>query len=105
MLGRWDKRLVDEASDVPSIIFFIICYRLRALKTLYFYLCKIIKHKKKNGTIFAKNFARNHEKKIILGTSDAWLMSRSSQRPSDRAYYIEYFQIYSIVCHAGENMR
>jgi hypothetical protein len=24
--------------------------------------------------IFAKNFARNYEKKIILGTSDAWSM-------------------------------
>ena len=30
MLGRWDERLIDEASDVPSIIFFIISYRLRA---------------------------------------------------------------------------
>ena len=28
-------------------------------------------------------------KKIILGTSDAWSMSRSSLRPSDPAYYIE----------------
>ena len=39
--------------------------------------------------IFAKNFARNYEKKIILGTSDNWSMSRSSQRPSEPAYYIE----------------
>ena len=39
--------------------------------------------------IFAKNFARNYEKKIILGTSEAWLMSRLSQRPSEPAYYIE----------------
>ena len=22
LLGRWDKRIVDQASDVPSIIFF-----------------------------------------------------------------------------------
>ena len=42
-LGRWDKRLIDQAFDVPSIIFFIIFYRLRALKTLYFYFCKVIK--------------------------------------------------------------
>ena len=27
--------------------------------------------------------------KIMLGTSDAWLMSRSSHRPIDPAYYIE----------------
>ena len=32
-------------------------------------------------TIFEKNFARNYEKKI-LGTSDAWLMSRLSQQPN-----------------------
>ena len=32
--------------------------------------------------IFAKNFARNYEKKIILGTSDAWSMSL---RPIDPA--------------------
>ena len=38
--------------------------------------------------VFAKNFARNYEK-IILGTSNAWSMIRSSQRPSDPAYYIE----------------
>ena len=42
-LGRWDKRLIDQASDVPSIIFFfIISYKLRALKTLYFYFCNLI---------------------------------------------------------------
>ena len=32
--------------------------------------------------VFAKIFVRNYEKEIILGTSDAWLMSRLSQRPS-----------------------
>ena len=42
-LGRWDDRLIDQASDVPSIIFFIISYRLRALKTLYLYFCNVIK--------------------------------------------------------------
>ena len=39
--------------------------------------------------IFAKNCARNFEKKIILGTSDAWSMSHLSHPPSDQAYYIE----------------
>ena len=34
-------------------------------------------------------------KKIIHGTSDAWSMSRSSQRPRDPAYYIEDCWIYS----------
>ena len=45
---RWDKCLVDQASDVPVIILFIIFYRLRALKT-----------------IFVKNSARNYKKNNI----------------------------------------
>ena len=43
--------------------------------------------------VFAKIFVRKYEKEIILGTSDAWLMSRLSQRHSDPAYYIEDCQI------------
>ena len=43
--------------------------------------------------IFEKNFARNYEKKIILGTSDAWSIRRSSHQPIDPAYYIEDCQI------------
>ena len=39
--------------------------------------------------IFAKNFARNYKKKLILGTSDAGSMSHLSQQPSKPAYYIE----------------
>ena len=34
-----------------------------------------------------KHFARNCEKRIILGTSDAWSTSRLSHRPSKPAYY------------------
>ena len=34
-------------------------------------------------------------KKIIFGTSDAWLISRSSHRPSNPAYYIEDCRISS----------
>ena len=49
--------------------------------------------------IFAKNFARNYEKKIILGTSDTWSMRRSSHRQSDPAYYIEDCRISTLkVC-------
>ena len=65
-LGRW----VDGPNDSSTkrlmfqvLFFFIISYRLRALKTLYFYFCKVIKRFKKNEIIFAKNFARNCEKK------------------------------------------
>ena len=32
LFGRWDKRIVDQESDVPSIILFYTFYRLRALK-------------------------------------------------------------------------
>ena len=46
LLGRWDKRIVDQKSDVPSSIFLYTFYRLRALKTLYF--CNFIKKKKIN---------------------------------------------------------
>ena len=43
--------------------------------------------------MFTKNFARNYEKKIILGTSDAWSTSHLSQRTSKPAYYIVDCQI------------
>ena len=39
--------------------------------------------------IFAQNFARNYEKKMILGTWDAWSICHLSQQPSNAAYYIE----------------
>ena len=79
MLVRLSMRSTDQASDVPSIIFFIICDRLRALKILYFYYKKI---EKLFETIFAKNFARKYETKIILGTSDAWLVVHLDKRTS-----------------------
>ena len=31
--GRWDKRIADQASDI-QVFFFIISYRLNALKTM-----------------------------------------------------------------------
>ena len=37
----WDKWLIDQASDVPSIIFLIISHRLRALKKIHWnHFCK-----------------------------------------------------------------
>ena len=47
LLGRWDKRIVDQESDVPSIIFVNTFYRIRALKTLNFIFCNFIKEIKK----------------------------------------------------------
>ena len=51
---------------------------LRALKTLYLYLCKVIK---KNWKDFCKEFCKKLWKKIILGASDTWSMRWSSHRP------------------------
>ena len=39
-------------------------------------------------------FIRNNEKKIMLGTSDAWSMSLLSLRPSEPAYYIVDWRIF-----------
>ena len=55
--------------------------------------------------IFAKNFARNFEKKIILGTSDAWLMSRLSHWPIDPAYYIEDWRISDLLSSTNRLVR
>ena len=91
MLVRWFTRTNDSSTKrlMFQVFFFIISYRLRALRTLYFYFCKFIKKiEKLIETMFAKNFARNCEKKIILGTSDAWSTSHLSQRTSEPAYYI-----------------
>ena len=69
--------------------FFIISYRLRALKTLYFHFCKI------NWNDFCKEFCKKLWKKIILGTSDAWSTSHLSHQPSEPAYYIVDWRIYT----------
>ena len=36
LLGRWDKRIVDQESDVPSIIFFILIIDLGHSKLFIF---------------------------------------------------------------------
>ena len=67
LLRQQDKRIVDQESDVPSIIFFYTFYRFRALKTLYSYFCNFIKEIRNSiQRIFSKNFARNHKKKQYL---------------------------------------
>ena len=62
----WDKRLIDQAFHVPSIIFcFIVFYRLGALKNLYFYFQRIKKHKLKQ---FLKSSLQQIVKKEIHNT-------------------------------------
>ena len=56
---RWDDRLIDQASDVPSII----SYRLRVLKTLYSYFCKFIKKYKNKLKQFLQRILQEIMKK------------------------------------------
>ena len=58
LLGRWDNGIVNQESDVPSIISLYTFYRLRALKTIYFYFCNFIKNKKMNYKDFCKEFCK-----------------------------------------------
>ena len=93
MLGRWVICPSNQASEVPSIIFFIISYRLRALKTLYFYFCKFIK---KNWNDFCKEFCRK-----LWQINNTWNIRHlfdesfipATQRTSEPVYYIENCRI------------
>ena len=46
-----------------------------------------------NWKDFWKEFCKKSWKKVILGTSDAWLTIRLSHRPSDPLYYIVNWRI------------
>ena len=86
---HWLAGSMGQTRYPPSVwcskhyFFFIISYTLRALKTLYFCFCKIIKEINWNN--FCKEFCKKSWKNKIIGTSEAWSMSRSSQWPSDQA--------------------
>ena len=82
-MGRWDKRLVDQASDVPGIIFFhkILQNSLeKPFEFIFLFFYKITKMKIKSFE--CPKSVRKYDKKI-LGTSDAWSTSRLSHRPSE----------------------
>ena len=66
---HWDKWLVDQASNIPSIIFSIVSYRLRALNTLFFYFGKFLKK--------YKNELKRFLQKIIMGST---ICLRNAQR-------------------------
>ena len=74
-------------SDVPIIIFFRLFIDLGHSKLFTFIFVFFGKIKKQIESIFAKNSARNYEKKI-LGKLDAWLTIHLSHRPSNPAYHI-----------------
>ena len=87
LLACQDKRLIDQASDVPSIILFsLFLIELRHSKLF-------ISNIKWIETIFENDLSIEIVKQIIRGTSDAWSMSPFSWHPSKAAYYIEDWQI------------
>ena len=85
-LVRWVAVTNNSATKrlTIQVFFFIVSYRLMALKTLCFYFRKFIK-KIYIQTIFVKNFARNHEEKEYLELQST---SQLSQQTSELAYYI-----------------
>ena len=94
LLGRWSKWIVDQASDVPSIIFLSSFLILGTLKTLYFYFCNFIKKiENKLKGLLQRILQEFMKKKIILGTSDAWSMIHLAHHPSNLAYYIVDWRI------------
>ena len=48
LLGRWDKRIIDQESDVPSIIFSIILIDLGHSKLFIFIFVILLKNIKMN---------------------------------------------------------
>ena len=70
-----------------ALFFFIISYWLRALKSLYFYFCKIIEKKKMNWNNFCKEFCKK------LWKNNTWnikrLVDESFVQSNQRITYIE----------------
>ena len=79
-LVRCDEWLIDQASDVPSIIFFIIPCKILCKNHFYFLILEI---KSFECPKSIRNYGRTK-----LGTSDAWSTSRLSHRPSKPVYHI-----------------
>ena len=78
-MGLWDKRLVDQVSDVPGLIFAKFF-----AKTLSIYFYKITKMK--INSFECPKSMRNYEVKLF-GASDAWSTSHLSHRANKPAYF------------------
>ena len=104
MLGRLDKRIVDQASDVPSIIFFRLFIDLGHSKLFTFIFVFFKKNKQIDWKYFCKEFCKKSWKKIILGTSDAWSTIHLSHRPSDRAWiYLRLTNFWTLPQYPRDN--
>ena len=83
-LGPWDKGLVNQASDVPSIIFFYN-FLQKSFRFIFLFSYNFTEIKIKGFE--CPNSIRTYEEKIMLGTSDTRLMSCSSHQPTDPSYW------------------
>ena len=81
LLGRWDKWIVDQASDVPSIIFFFHDLLQNLLQKAFQFILFIFNKMKS----FEYSKSIKSLKILILGASDAWSTIHLSHRPSDPA--------------------
>ena len=63
LLGRWDKLIIDQESDVLSIILFILFINLGHSKLFIFIFVIFLKNKKINWKDFCKEFWKKSWKK------------------------------------------
>ena len=87
MLRRWDQRIVDQSSDVPSIIF---SYLLTD-STLYLHFWNMWKNKKNNWNNFCKEFCKKLWKK-----NDTWnirCLVDKSFVPANQQTRVLYFRL------------
>ena len=85
LLGRWDKRILDQMFDVPSIIFFHNFLQnslQKSFQFIFLFFYKITKIKIKS---FECPKSIKSVKKMMLGTSDSWSTIHLSHRPSNPA--------------------
>ena len=62
-LGLWDKGIVNQVSDVPSIIFFMISFKILCKNPFNLFFYEIIKNKRKGWNDFCKEFFKKLWKK------------------------------------------
>ena len=87
---RWEAWTMGKKNRWPRVwcskyYFFILFYRLRALKTLYFYFCNVIKKWKVNWKDFCKEFSKkswkwNNKWNIRCLVDDSFVLSSKQPR-------------------------
>ena len=90
MLSYWDNgtNVLSTKRLTFLVFFFIIPYRLRALKIFIFVFVISYKNKKNELKGFLQRILKDFMKKKILGTSEAWSSSCLSHWPNKPANYI-----------------